>query len=325
MASRTGGDDLPPGFVARPATPADLDAVDAVLIDVDRSLTADAESSRIWLELAWSSDWIDLPTMSRLVVSPSGAVAGYVNLEAVDPSELVGAFGRVAPTHVRRGIGTSLVRWSRRAAARLIPAGTSTILRHSISAEDDAARTLLSDEGFEHVRTAWHMRMPLPPGYEAGEVPSGVAIRRSVEGADDRGIWETMEAAFRTHFGFQPVGFEQWWANTRSTGAYDPSLILVAELNGTIVGASEQFLPPGERTGWVGDLGVRPEFQGRGIGRALLRHALADLASRGLRFGQLNVDAQNETGAVELYRSVGMRVVREWLDLDATVDGSRPV
>jgi mycothiol synthase len=325
LASSAGGDDLPPGFVARPATPADLDAVDALLLDVDRSLPGDAESSRIWLELAWSSDWIDLPTMSRLVVAPTGAAAGYVNLEAVDPSELVGAFGRVAPTFMGHGIGTALLRWSRHAAAGLIPAGTTTILRHSISAEDDAARTLLTHDGFEHVRTAWHMRMALPPGYEAGEVPSGATIRPSVQGADDRGIWETMEAAFRTHFGFQAVGFEQWWANTRNTGAYDPSLILVAEVDGSIVGASEQFLPPGERTGWVGDLGVRPEFQGRGIGRALLRHALADLSSRGSRFAQLNVDSQNETGAVELYRSVGMRVVREWLDLDATVDGSRQV
>jgi len=263
--------------------------------------------------------------MSRLVVAPDGSVAGYVNLEAVDPSEVVGAFGRVAPTRVRQGIGRGLVRWSRRAAAALIPVATATILRHSISAEDEAARLLLADEGFEHVRTAWHMRMALQPGYRAGEVPSGVTIRPSVEGTDDRGIWETMEAAFGTHFGFQPVGFDQWWANTRSTGAYDPSLILVAELDGSIVGASEQFIPPGERTGWVGDLGVRPGFQGRGIGRALLRHALADLSSRGLRFGQLNVDSQNQTGAVELYRSVGMRVVRTWLDLDATVDGSRPV
>jgi ribosomal protein S18 acetylase RimI-like enzyme len=44
----------------------------------------------------------------------------------------------------------------------------------------------------------------------------------------------------------------------------------------------------------------------------LLRHALADLARRGFRFAQLNVDSENETGATDLYRKVGMTVWREW-------------
>jgi len=288
---------------------------------VDIAVFGEAEPTRIWIEEDWSSDWVDLATMSRLILAPEGTLAGYANLEAVDPSNQVGAFGRVHPAYVGRALGSGLVRWTEAVAGTLIPAGTTSSLRHSISGADPAARDLLTRAGFSHVRSAWHMRMKLPGGYASGEPPHGVTIRPSVAGRDDREIWETMQAAFRTHFGFQPVGFDRWWDNMRRTGAYDPSLVLVAEVEDRIVGASHQFVLPESEVGWVGDLGVRPESQGRGIGRSLLRHALADLSRRGFRLAQLNVDSQNETGAVALYRSVGMTVFREWLDLEKTIEG----
>ena len=65
-----------------------------------------------------------------------------------------------------------------------------------------------------------------------------------------------------------------------------------------------------------------PEMQGRGIGSALLRSALADLSRRGMRIAELNVDSQNESGAVHLYRKVGMTVFREWLDYRAVHRGN---
>jgi mycothiol synthase len=323
-ADGVGDPGVPPGYVARPVTFDDLDRVDRLFADVDLALFGDAEQSRVWLQEAWSSDWIDLPSMSRLIVTTDGSVTGYGNLEAVDPSKEIGAFARVHPDHLGRGLGSALLGWTEWTAAGMIDADGSVVLRHSIAGADRAARDLMRRHGFEHVRTAWHMRMDLPAGYASGDPPPGVTIRPSVAGGDDLEIWETMEAAFRTHFGYQPVGFEEWWANTRRSGNYDPSLMLVAVVDGRIVGASYQFLPE-EGSGWIGDLGVRPEMQGRGIGKGLLRHALADLARRGRRVAQLNVDSQNETGAVELYRSVGMSPYREWLDLDKPIRGNGPI
>ena len=49
------------------------------------------------------------------------------------------------------------------------------------------------------------------------------------------------------------------------------------------------------------------EFRGRGLGRALLEHALASFAARGRVKAGLGVDTRNETGALALYESVGMR------------------
>jgi ribosomal protein S18 acetylase RimI-like enzyme len=53
-------------------------------------------------------------------------------------------------------------------------------------------------------------------------------------------------------------------------------------------------------------VGVRPRWRGRGIGEALLSHSLNVFRRRGLAAAALNVDAENITGALRLYRKVGM-------------------
>ncbi|HEY7780659.1 MAG TPA: GNAT family N-acetyltransferase [Ktedonobacterales bacterium] len=61
-----------------------------------------------------------------------------------------------------------------------------------------------------------------------------------------------------------------------------------------------------------GDGYVHPEFQGRGLGLALLRHAFRAFAARGLRKVGLDVDAASPTGATRLYERAGMRALRQF-------------
>ncbi|MGZ5306765.1 MAG: N-acetyltransferase family protein, partial [Actinomycetota bacterium] len=103
--------------------------------------------------------------------------------------------------------------------------------------------------------------------------------------------------------------FEGWLAQQEADDTWDPTLGLLAEIDGTIVGFSNNGVIDG--TGYVFELGVLPEMQGRGIGRALLRHSFAMLAGRGIPTGRLGVDTENATGAVELYRSIGMTPASE--------------
>jgi ribosomal protein S18 acetylase RimI-like enzyme len=55
------------------------------------------------------------------------------------------------------------------------------------------------------------------------------------------------------------------------------------------------------------------EHRGSGLGRALVLTAFAGLHARGARRVMLGVDADNSTGAMELYRSLGMRTMIESL------------
>jgi mycothiol synthase len=62
----------------------------------------------------------------------------------------------------------------------------------------------------------------------------------------------------------------------------------------------------GRSEGYVSQIGVRPRWRGLGLGRALLAYALNQLKHRGLRAASLDVDAENVTDALRLYRGVGM-------------------
>src|SRR5437867_8160366 len=98
---------LPAGYRARHASLDDIDLVDRLFQEVDRAMVGEAESSAVWIKEDWSSDWVDLATMTRLIFAPGGSVAAYANLEAVDPRVEVGASGRVHPEHVRSEEHTS--------------------------------------------------------------------------------------------------------------------------------------------------------------------------------------------------------------------------
>jgi mycothiol synthase len=94
--------------------------------------------------------------------------------------------------------------------------------------------------------------------------------------------------------------------------SYDPTLWLVAIEGGRPVAALIGTVDVEENRGWVSELGVLRSHRGRGIGAALLRRAFAAFADRGLRDVMLNVDAENPTGATQLYERAGMRVVNRW-------------
>jgi ribosomal protein S18 acetylase RimI-like enzyme len=56
---------------------------------------------------------------------------------------------------------------------------------------------------------------------------------------------------------------------------------------------------------------VRPGWRGRGYGRALLQHSFREFRRRGYTRAALGVDADNATGATQLYESVGMHAEQE--------------
>jgi ribosomal protein S18 acetylase RimI-like enzyme len=63
--------------------------------------------------------------------------------------------------------------------------------------------------------------------------------------------------------------------------------------------------------GWIGSIGVRPAWRGRGLAKALLLHSFREFHRRGKRRVGLGVDSQNATGATRLYESIGMVVDSE--------------
>ncbi len=64
--------------------------------------------------------------------------------------------------------------------------------------------------------------------------------------------------------------------------------------------------------GWVRSLFVRRPWRRRELALALLRHAFLEFRKRGKQRVGLEVDAENLTGATQLYKKAGMHVTRQY-------------
>jgi mycothiol synthase len=82
----------------------------------------------------------------------------------------------------------------------------------------------------------------------------------------------------------------------------------------------------GVSRGWCENISTRAPWRGRGVASALISRALQALRDRGMTEAALGVDAQNETGALQLYQRMGFREAAretEWrrpLVLDGVAD-----
>ena len=301
---------LPPGFTSRPATLGDLDGVAALVTGWELTYTGESEAARAMLQYEWGAASFDMERDTRVIHAADGALAAFAQHSTPDPELLrYHAFGPVDPSFEGRGLGSSIVEWTETETRSRIGQGSTARLWNSVQAGNAGAIALLETHGYAAIRTFWEMTMDLDGSFEAGAVPEGVTIRPMVMEVDGPAAQSVLNTAFRSHFGHVEETFEAWLSQQEADDTWDPTLGLLAELDGTIVGFSNNGVIDG--VGYVFELGVLPEMQGRGIGRALLRHSFAMLAGRGIAKGRLGVDTQNVTGAVELYRSIGMTPVSE--------------
>jgi mycothiol synthase len=205
-----------------------------------------------------------------------------------------------------RGLGSKLVE---RSEERLRVLGVGRI--HNVTlAPDTAAPPLLAGCGYREVRRFWEMTIELgddPPPDPV--LPKGLRLEPfSSELAP--AFHAALEEAFADHWGHRPVRFEDWWQRQLARPDHDPSLWFLVRADGEVVAATRND-PERSGGGWIGALGVRPAWRGRGLAKALLLRSFREFHGRGGRRVGLGVDSENATGATKLYESVGMVVDTE--------------
>ncbi len=170
------------------------------------------------------------------------------------------------------------------------------------------ALRFLRQLGFEKVHRDLCMERP-PRAVPGPEAPEGIALR-PFGSRGDFDAWIRLHAeGYRGDFHLEPLTRASIRAERSAPGA----LVLVAEERGLVVGVV-LGRDHGRDAGTVQSLLVARRRRGGGIGRALLRAALADLASRGRRSVSLGVSSGNRP-AIRLYASEGFHPVREDLTL----------
>lgn len=113
--------------------------------------------------------------------------------------------------------------------------------------------------------------------------------------------------AFRDHWGSDPLSRERWRHFVSGVPGFRPDCSTLALDGDTVAGyALASFTPdPGGAVGWLGTIGVRRAWRHRGVASALIARSLLGFQAAGAVRAGLDVDAENPTGAVRLYESLG--------------------
>ena len=141
------------------------------------------------------------------------------------------------------------------------------------------------------------------------EPPEPSVAVTTFEEEDAPAFHAALEEAFAEHWEHDPESFDDWWTRQRRRTNYDPSLWFVVRDGDELAAVARNEVR--RLGGYVGSLGVRGPWRGRGYGRALLLHSFREFRRRGMTRALLGVDAANATGATRLYASVGMHVEQE--------------
>jgi mycothiol synthase len=284
---------------SRPIAEDDYERVAAMLRDEEEQLLGRASRLSVNDLREWLSR-TDLAHDSWLY-EDEGDVAAMGWLDLNGGSDAAFAVGVVHQRWKGRGLGAEVLQRSEgRARAR----GAARIHQIALAA-DSAGRDLITSRGYTETRRFYDMAI------EQTEPPPPVALPVEVVQADElRGFHHALEEAFRDHWEHHPTPFEEWWQRHGANPNLDLSLWFLIRDGDEIAAVTRN---EGNRNGggYIGAIGVRRPWRGKGYAKALLLHSFRVFFERGMPRVTLGVDAQNPTGATHLYERVGMHVEME--------------
>jgi mycothiol synthase len=231
-------------------------------------------------------------------------------------------FFRVHPDARNTGLETQIIDWaSERVREVGRERGKKAHLRsglHYSSPEYIAYRRgILEEHGFAPVRYGYKMARPLDEPLPKPEFPEGFTMRHAQGEADIEPWVEMFNLSFIDHWNFHPETVEahKHWLESPK---YDPKRNLIAIApDGTFAAFCFCWIDPednekrGRNEGWIDILGTRRGFRKIGLGRAMLLAGMHKLKADGVDTAVLGVDAENPTGALRLYESVGFKVANK--------------
>lgn len=252
--------------------------------------------------------WLDLvdggrPGVSSIIARESDHphVVGYAHLSCSSGSRQWGLEIVVHPEH--RGIGVELA-LARRALEVAGVAGGGHVhlwVFQPTEIHDSMAHRL----GMQKGRDLFQMRRALPSA-DQPKFPTDVEVRPFEPGVDEAAWLEVNNASFRGH-PEQGTWDEATLKRRMDETWFDPKGLIMAFQNGQLRGSCWTKVHATKNVGEIYVIGVSPDYEGRGLGKALVLAGMEHLSKAGLGEIMLYVDSDNDR-AVGLYEHLGFHV-----------------
>jgi mycothiol synthase len=252
--------------------------------------------------------WPRIGASGLQVIRDEGEIVGFLRylgfLDAVPPCIL--AMITVDPQHRSEGIAD----WAYPQILTRAQKDGAHVLDTMADSRDRDARAFLERRGFEHIVSLWTMEADTDfAPQEAPPVPRGFRLRTYRSGEDASLLTELINHTFNRHVTFVSTSADEM-RSIESTPGFDPALTLILETEaGEAVAYARNTVRREARDGWIDLLGVRPEYQGRGLGRFMLLESMFVLAQLRPRIIRLSLEGTNDR-ARALYDSEGFMQIR---------------
>jgi mycothiol synthase len=261
---------------------------------------SESDAAQVRELLAADEAGIDLPRGGEHLLAVRDRIVGYAHLDTVGDSfgnkvgELV-----VHPAYRDQGLGGQLL---------TALAGRAQPLRVWSHRDHPAAATLAARQGFKRVRELHRMGMDLGADeFPAPKLPEGVRLRTFVRGQDEEALVAVNARAFSWH-PEQGALTVQEVLDTEQEAWFDPAgFFLAVDAEDRLLGYHWTKVHP-DSTGEVYVVGVDPDAQGGGLGKALTLAGLRHLRGLGLPRVILYVESDNAP-AIAVYAKLGFALL----------------
>lgn len=215
------------------------------------------------------------------------------------------------PQHLTPEIESEIIAWGSACIQRAMQAQGETLTLDASCHADDAARLAFLERcGFvQQEERSLHMVCPLDQPLPAPQIPEGFTVRH-VTGEEEV---EALVALHRAAFGTENMTVEERLAMMHAP-EYDAALDLVAvSADGRLAAycmcsiSEEENARTGRNESYTDPVATHPDFQRRGLARALLLTGLHALQQRGVENAVLGTSSEN-AAMQRTAEAVGFRV-----------------
>lgn len=219
-----------------------------------------------------------------------------------------------------RGIGAEIEKWllrriGERAASE--PCGGKIFAQTWCHEKSKAKSELVKKFDLAPIRYGFKMVRPNLENIPDFALPDDLEIK-PITPAMMRSVWDADMEAFRDHWGFSEPSDEDY-QNWLQGPISQPVLFKVAfdKHTGEVAGQVQNFINAeenekfGRRRGYTEGISTRRKYRKRGVARALICESLRMHKALGMTEAALGVDAENTSGALNVYVSCGFEVVEK--------------
>lgn len=295
---------------------------------VNRSMAADGDEFMVTLDDV-RADYAHPvnydPFEDVLMVELKGRLVGVASTrwkQVPDGAWIYEHHAHLVPEARLPGLRQAMLSWSEarlREVASRHPISGAKMLEIWTKAEMNDWRRLVLANGYEDYWHLFEMRRPDLEGIPEASLPEGAELRPVTRESFVK-VWEAAREALRDERSYSE---ERWsdeaYKRLMELPYHRPELWKVAWSADEVVGAVGLTVNEEEnevfkrKRAWTDPVFVRRPWRRKGIARALLAEALRAAKDLGMEEAGLNVDTDNPSGALRIYKKMGFVETHEFV------------